>query len=42
LASAGVDSFVEASGYRCRQGMICLGVEALLHSKLIAAFPPAL
>src|SRR5262245_17982250 len=33
LVSVGVDLSVAASGYRYRCGMICLGVEALLHSK---------
>src|SRR5262245_21376405 len=33
FASAGADLFVAASGYKYRCGMICLDVEALLHSK---------
>ena len=39
LASVGSDSFVAASGYRYRCGMICFGVEGLLHSRWIADFP---
>src|SRR5262245_14343670 len=42
LVSVGVDPFGAASGYRYCCGTICLGVEALLHSKWIEASPPAL
>ena len=39
LVSTGVDSFAAAFGYKYRCEMICLRVEAPLHSKWIAAFP---
>jgi hypothetical protein len=42
MVSVGEAPFVAASGYRYRCGMTCLGVEALLHSRRIEAFPPAL